>query len=180
MIPTVVPAMLLGIWAISSMIFSIMYRFRRRWAATLDGYSMFRFGADFGQMVEKNKRFGSTEDYETCGALRKIPGLVGDTRPKFAPGLMSRWRRVSQQRRIKYTDRGFMRLYQQQVRRENIRGDSSFGINHIWSLGSLIYIPIRTSKASALKAKYGVDTQSFVRTDPILSRISFLLLWMLL
>jgi len=33
-----------------------------------------------------------------------------------------------------------MRLYQQQVRRENIRGDSSFGINHIWSLGSLIGI----------------------------------------
>lgn len=40
-------------------------------------------------MVEKNKRFGSTEDYETCGALRKIPGLVGDARPKFAPGHMS-------------------------------------------------------------------------------------------
>jgi hypothetical protein len=85
-LPAVVPAVLLGIWTISSMIFSIAYGFRRRWAATLDGYSMFRFGADFGQIVQKNKGFSSTENYEICSALRDIPGLVGDARPKFAPG----------------------------------------------------------------------------------------------
>ncbi|KAF8242890.1 hypothetical protein K440DRAFT_638170 [Wilcoxina mikolae CBS 423.85] len=85
-IPAVAPAVLLGIWAISSMMFSIVYGFRRRWAATLDGYSMFRFGADFGQMVEANKEFSSAEDYDTCGAIRNIAGLVGDARLKFTPG----------------------------------------------------------------------------------------------
>ncbi|KAG5287933.1 hypothetical protein I7I48_09955 [Histoplasma ohiense] len=84
-----VPLYLLVPWALGSMTLALIYSHRPRWSETFDGYSLFRFGADFADQVKDRPEFLSTEDYETCGALRDLPGFIGDSRPLFTPGHVS-------------------------------------------------------------------------------------------
>ncbi|RPA71456.1 hypothetical protein BJ508DRAFT_419911 [Ascobolus immersus RN42] len=77
------------IWCACSVALVSMYGFRRRWSETLDSYSMFRFGADFGDEIQKKRDFSDTKDYEQCPSLKEIPGLVGDSRPESNPGKIS-------------------------------------------------------------------------------------------
>ncbi|KAK2791462.1 hypothetical protein FQN53_002571 [Emmonsiellopsis sp. PD_33] len=60
-----------------------------RWSEKFDGYSLFRFGADFADQLKGCRDFLSTEDYEKCDALLDLPGRVGDARPLFKPGHIS-------------------------------------------------------------------------------------------
>lgn len=55
---------------------------------TLDGFSMFRFGADYARLLPKALRvdFGTEREAEI---LEKIPGPFGDARPVFTPGRIS-------------------------------------------------------------------------------------------
>ncbi|PGH27361.1 hypothetical protein AJ80_00839 [Polytolypa hystricis UAMH7299] len=76
-------------WALGSMALVLAYSFRRRWSETFDGYSLFRFGADYADQVRDRPEFLSTEDYEKCDSLRNIPGRIGDARPLFVPGHIS-------------------------------------------------------------------------------------------
>jgi hypothetical protein len=81
-----IPGGLLIVWCTGSVILTLMYGFRRRWTSDLDGYSMFRFGADLAERVRDRPEFGVNMGYEECSLLRDIPGLIGDANPNFAPG----------------------------------------------------------------------------------------------
>ncbi|KKZ68108.1 hypothetical protein EMCG_06218 [[Emmonsia] crescens] len=84
-----IPLYLLVPWAVGSMSLALIYSHRPRWSETFDGYSLFRFGADFADQVKDQPEFLSTEDYEMCSALKDIPGFIGDSRPSFTPGHVS-------------------------------------------------------------------------------------------
>lgn len=84
-----IPGGILVVWCAGSIILTVMYGFRRRWASDLDGYSMFRFGADMAERVRDRPEFGLNMGYEECTVLREIPGLIGDANPNFEPGHIS-------------------------------------------------------------------------------------------
>ncbi|KAK2732327.1 hypothetical protein FQN55_004269 [Onygenales sp. PD_40] len=76
-------------WTVGTMLLVSMYSHRPRWSEKFDGYSLFRFGADFAHQLKSCRDFWSTEDYEKCDALLDLPGRVGDARPLFKPGHIS-------------------------------------------------------------------------------------------
>ncbi|RPA79694.1 hypothetical protein BJ508DRAFT_139605 [Ascobolus immersus RN42] len=79
-LPWYVPLCLLAPWCFISWILVAGYGFQKRWADTLDAYSMFRFGAEFSDDIKANPDFSNTKiDFQSCSALRKMPGLVGDS-----------------------------------------------------------------------------------------------------
>ena len=84
-VPPAIPGVLLVLWALGSCALSFCYGFRRRWANTLDCYSLFRFGGDLSDMIKDNPNFG-VQDFKKCDELRRLPGLVGDMRPHDHPG----------------------------------------------------------------------------------------------
>ncbi|KAK5559818.1 hypothetical protein LTR46_001567 [Exophiala xenobiotica] len=86
---------LLMVWATSCVVLGVVFGARRRWSETLDGFSMFRFGADFGNPNFQNHAFfseeerSSTRHFSESAALLDTPGLVGDSRPESAVGYIS-------------------------------------------------------------------------------------------
>ncbi|PGH14980.1 hypothetical protein AJ79_02660 [Helicocarpus griseus UAMH5409] len=82
-------AALFTIWALSSAALGIVYGFRRRWSETLDGYTLFRFGADLAHEVRYHPEFSSTNGFEDCEKLRQLPGLIGDSQPHMPVGHIS-------------------------------------------------------------------------------------------
>lgn len=62
-----------------SMFLCIIYGVRRRWGATLVGYTLLRPGVGLKssqrQAIEETS---SRADVETCHILNNVPGLVGD------------------------------------------------------------------------------------------------------
>ncbi|KAK2802464.1 hypothetical protein FQN51_004527 [Onygenales sp. PD_10] len=88
-LPPIIPAIPLIIWALGSAILGAMYGFRRRWAETLDGYCLFRFGADFSKQISDNPDFSGIEPFYKSRGLKRLPGLIGDSRPKMDIGHIS-------------------------------------------------------------------------------------------
>lgn len=82
--PALVPLSLFLLWATISSALGLIYGFRRRWAETLDGPTMFRLGAELSddnrRQLLKTSNILKTED---CAALDDIPALVGDTKPEM-------------------------------------------------------------------------------------------------
>ena len=64
---------LLAIWAIAVASLSAYTLFTRRWAPILNGFELFRFGAQYGEQVNDFR----TGRFETCDELNNIPGMVG-------------------------------------------------------------------------------------------------------
>ena len=48
-----IPIALFGVWAVAGSLLGLVYGFRRRWSAMLDGYTMFRLGADLPSDVKR-------------------------------------------------------------------------------------------------------------------------------
>ncbi|PGH12318.1 hypothetical protein AJ79_04384 [Helicocarpus griseus UAMH5409] len=92
-IPPMIPGMLFAIWAVGSGTLGCFYGFRRRWSEVLDGYSMFRFGADYADKICDQPQFPSIKQFDECDALRGLPGLVGDSRMEEEIGHISLVRR---------------------------------------------------------------------------------------
>lgn len=84
-VPPAVPAVFLVIWAIGPCVLTLVYAFDKRWADTLDSFSLFHFGADLSDQVRDNPAFGKA-DMEDCEEMEKLPGLVDDSEPYFDPG----------------------------------------------------------------------------------------------
>ncbi|KAK5451473.1 hypothetical protein LTS15_008238 [Exophiala xenobiotica] len=84
---------LLMVWATSCVVLGVVFGTRRRWSETLDGFSMFRFGADlnpnFHHAFFSEEERSSTRHFSESAALLDIPGLVGDSRPESAVGYIS-------------------------------------------------------------------------------------------
>jgi hypothetical protein len=68
---------LLGVWAIASTIVGVVFATKPRWAETLDGFSMFRFGSDYSGWSHE----ASAKPFRKCVELLDVPGLVGDSKP---------------------------------------------------------------------------------------------------
>ncbi|PGH08909.1 hypothetical protein GX51_00966 [Blastomyces parvus] len=88
-IPPIYVGILLALWTMGSVILGCGYGLRRRWSERLDGYSMFRFGADFAREIQNDPEFACAADFEECQALWKLPGLVGDAEPEREIGHIS-------------------------------------------------------------------------------------------
>ena len=84
--PPLIPAIWLSVWAFVCMLLGLVYGFRRRWSAALDGYSLFRLGADF---ADELRDLSSTGDFEECERLWDLPGFVGDARRGESVGYIS-------------------------------------------------------------------------------------------
>ncbi len=74
---------LLTVWAVSCSLLGIIFSTRRRWADILDGFSMFRFGANNPEFAAGGN---CVKDYDQCLNLLRIPGLIGDSEPGATPG----------------------------------------------------------------------------------------------
>jgi hypothetical protein len=82
-VPPWVPASLFLVWSITVPLLCVVYGFKRRWSPTLDGYSLFRFGADISEAGKSRiAAFSNTREVEDCQALHGLPGFVGDKRPQ--------------------------------------------------------------------------------------------------
>ncbi|KAK6348074.1 hypothetical protein TWF718_005892 [Orbilia javanica] len=75
--PEVILGMLIA-WALSIIILSLAYQFRRRWTETLDGYTIFRFGVDRPDDVLPEMLAG---EFDNAAVLERLPGMVGDLEP---------------------------------------------------------------------------------------------------
>ena len=64
---------LLALWTAVTVGVSIWTLFNRRWAPTLNGFELFRFGA---QYTDDINAFDAGR-FEACARLRAIPGMVG-------------------------------------------------------------------------------------------------------
>lgn len=84
--PPLIPAVWLSVWAFVCTLLGLAYGFRRRWSAALDGYSLFRLGADF---ADELRDMSSTGDFEECERLWDLPGFVGDARRDESVGYIS-------------------------------------------------------------------------------------------
>ncbi|KAI4664254.1 uncharacterized protein J4E79_003756 [Alternaria viburni] len=80
--PAAVPVALFGLWALISSGLCLIYGFRRRWSAILDGHTVFRLGAELQQTYRTRlQRCSTIADVEECEALHEIPGFVADMEP---------------------------------------------------------------------------------------------------
>ncbi|KAI4635557.1 uncharacterized protein J4E87_000509 [Alternaria ethzedia] len=80
--PAAVPVALFGLWALISSGLCLIYGFRRRWSAILDGHTVFRLGAELQQTYRaRMQRYSTIADVEECEALHEIPGFVADMEP---------------------------------------------------------------------------------------------------
>ena len=81
------PVALFSLWTLMSTSLCVMYGFRRRWSAILDGHTLFRLGvglkASHRQAVRETS---SAAEVEECHILNNVPGLVGDMHPGNAVG----------------------------------------------------------------------------------------------
>ena len=85
-VPPLVPAIWLSLWAFVSALLGLAYGFRRRWSAALDGYTLFRFGANFG---DEMRGVSSVDAFEECERLWELPGFIGDMRHGENSGYIS-------------------------------------------------------------------------------------------
>lgn len=90
-VPPLVPGVLLAIWACGTSLLSFLYGFRRRWADKLGSYSLLRFGGDLRDQIRNNTgATGMARDRkEWERELRRLPGLIGDSRPNDSPGYIT-------------------------------------------------------------------------------------------
>lgn len=84
--PPLIPAIWLAVWAFVCALLGLGYGFRRRWSSSLDGYSLFRLGADFADEVRDVSSIGA---FEECEKLWELPGFVGDARRGESVGYVS-------------------------------------------------------------------------------------------
>lgn len=86
-VPAEIPIALFAAWALFGPLMGIMYGFRRRWSAILDGYTMFRLGADLSDEVRARfAGYTHTLEVEDCVGLEQVPGLVGDVKVESRVG----------------------------------------------------------------------------------------------
>ena len=78
-IPASIPIALFGLWALISSGLCLVYGFRRRWTAILDGHTVFRLGVELKDIDKaKLQQYSTLAEIEECTALHEVPGFVGD------------------------------------------------------------------------------------------------------
>ena len=87
-LPPVVVAALLILWAAICLSLALCYSFRRRWAETMDGFSVICFGADADRYGVYDP-MDNPRKMERCSWIKRLPGMVGDARPGQVPGYIT-------------------------------------------------------------------------------------------
>lgn len=80
---------LLFLWAAICLFLAVCYGFRRRWAETLDAFSVIRFGTDAvgsGLYDFTSDPLTGTREMAQAAWLKKMAGMVGDLREGYEPG----------------------------------------------------------------------------------------------
>jgi hypothetical protein len=78
-IPASIPIALFCLWAFISSGLCLVYGFRRRWTAILDGHTVFRLGVELKDTYKaKLQQYSTLTEIEECVALHEVPGFVGD------------------------------------------------------------------------------------------------------
>lgn len=102
-VPWRVVVVLLSIWTFITVLPTCWTFTDRRWAAILDGFEMFRLGAEWRQAVWKLEE----RDFTECDALVDVPGMVGDMEPGSEKGFVGLSAAVASARgRVYVHDRG--------------------------------------------------------------------------
>lgn len=86
-VPYQVVMVLLIIWVaitVLPQVFIPGFFFDRRWASTLDGFAMFRFGAEWTAQVHELYSGGMAEP--GTASLKRVPGMIGDMHPRRSAG----------------------------------------------------------------------------------------------
>ena len=76
-VPWQIPTALLVLWAVITTVPACFTVLERRWAATLNGREMFRFGAEWRDVTWRGEQ-----------ALKDVPGMVGDMEPVKKKGFV--------------------------------------------------------------------------------------------
>jgi hypothetical protein len=77
--PAIIPVVLFGLWAFISSGLCLVYGFRRRWSAILDGHTVFKLGVHLHETYRaKLQQHSTITEIEDCHALHEIPGFVSD------------------------------------------------------------------------------------------------------
>lgn len=80
--PVGLPLALFFLWALISTTICIMYGFRKRWSAILDGHTLFRLGVNLEENEKREiQKYSSVAEIEDCHAMNDVPALVGDMDP---------------------------------------------------------------------------------------------------
>jgi hypothetical protein len=86
-LPPSIPVALFAVWALLSSALCLIYGFRQRWSAIVDGHTVFRLGVGLDEESRLAiQKHAITDEIEDCTALNSVPGLVGDTNPAGAVG----------------------------------------------------------------------------------------------
>ncbi|KAI8625388.1 hypothetical protein F5Y19DRAFT_450571 [Xylariaceae sp. FL1651] len=88
-VPYQLVLILLSLWAFVTILPQLWptFFYGRRWGEVLDGFAMFRFGAEWKGAVselESDEFWGSR-----AAALKKVPGMVGDMNPRDGSGKLN-------------------------------------------------------------------------------------------
>lgn len=73
-VPWSIVLTLLFLWSVVTNITSLGIFGRKRWADTLSGFDMFRFGAEWKEAVWQFEE----NEFEKCPILLEVPGMIGD------------------------------------------------------------------------------------------------------
>jgi hypothetical protein len=102
-VPWQVVLALLAVWTLLTALPNLWTFTERRWAGTLDGFEMFRLGAEWREMVQKfeGREFGE------CKSLQELPGMIGDMEPCNESGFIGLSRNIARREKRMYVhDRG--------------------------------------------------------------------------
>ncbi|KAI9786109.1 MAG: hypothetical protein M1839_007519 [Geoglossum umbratile] len=97
-IPIVV---LLAVWMTITSTPTLFLFFKSRWASTLDGFEMFKLGAQWRDEVHEIR----DRDFQHCSSLSKAPGMIGDMENKSPRGFIGLSRNVAVTKREYVYDR---------------------------------------------------------------------------
>lgn len=75
-IPASIPIALFGFWTVITSGLCLVYGFRRRWSAILDGHTVFRLGVELGDSYKaKLQQHSTLAEIDECVALQEVPGF---------------------------------------------------------------------------------------------------------
>ena len=83
-VPWQVVLALLAMWTVITVVPNCWVLMEKRWAATLDGFELFRLGAEWTQAVWKFEG----REFRECDVLAEVPGMVGDMEPESVKGFV--------------------------------------------------------------------------------------------
>ncbi|KAI9868435.1 MAG: hypothetical protein M1813_005879 [Trichoglossum hirsutum] len=100
-VPWIYVLVLLIAWMVVTLPPGLYVCFRPRWASTLDGFEMFKLGAEWREVVHEIR----DSDFQHSTSLQKVPGMIGDMESSAPTGFIGLSKAMATQRREYTYDR---------------------------------------------------------------------------